>query len=108
MTANITLSDTAARRITTLAADGKGAILRLAILGGGCSGFQYDFTRVDAPESDDLVITHLNATAAIDASALPLLDGAVIDFENTLAASRFVVTNPNATANCGCGVSFSI
>ncbi len=103
----ITLSAAAAARITALSPDGQ-QLLRLSVLGGGCSGFEYHFELVDAPEADDLLVEHATARCAIDATALPFVTGSIIDFKDDLAASRFVVNNPNATANCGCGVSFSV
>lgn len=109
MSANITLTEAAANRIREILAGepGKGA-LRVAVVGGGCSGFQYQFDIVEGPEADDEVIEAHDARIVIDRESLPFLLGATIDFEDTLAARRFVVNNPNATSSCGCGVSFSI
>ena len=109
MSANITLSETAAKRIRAiLAEEPQMGALRVAVKGGGCSGFQYDFQIVPGPEEDDEVICHDGATVVIDPASLPFLLGCTIDFEDTLAARRFVIDNPNATSSCGCGVSFSI
>ncbi|WP_265500287.1 HesB/IscA family protein [Paracoccus beibuensis] len=81
--------------------------LRVAVAGGGCSGFQYDI-RLDTPEGDDLVIEGEGQAVVVDPVSLPYLAGAVIDFTNELIGARFVIENPNATSSCGCGTSFSI
>lgn len=81
--------------------------LRVAVEGGGCSGFQYDI-RLDDPAADDLVIEKDGQKVLVDAVSLPFLANAVIDFSDALIGARFVVENPNATASCGCGTSFSI
>ena len=109
MSANITLTEAAANRIREILAEepDKGA-LRVAVIGGGCSGFQYQFDIVEGPKAGDEVIEAHGAKVVIDPESLPFLLGATIDFEDTLAARRFVVNNPNATSSCGCGVSFSI
>lgn len=80
--------------------------LRVAVLGGGCSGFQYDI-RLDPSEDDDLVLEGAGQKVVIDPVSLPFLVGAVIDFEDELIGARFVVKNPNVSASCGCGTSFS-
>ena len=109
MSANITLTEAAASRIREILADEPGkTALRVAVVGGGCSGFQYQFDLVDGPEPGDEVIEAHGAKVVIDPESLPFLLGSTIDFEDTLAARRFVVNNPNATSSCGCGVSFSI
>jgi iron-sulfur cluster insertion protein len=81
--------------------------LRVAVEGGGCSGFQYDI-RLDDPAPDDLVLEKDGARVLIDPVSLPFLADAEIDFADELVGARFVVKNPNATASCGCGTSFSI
>ncbi|MDE2790067.1 MAG: iron-sulfur cluster assembly accessory protein [Paracoccaceae bacterium] len=81
--------------------------LRVAVEGGGCSGFQYDI-RLDDPEEDDLVLERNGVSVLIDSVSLPFLANATIDFSEELIGARFVVLNPNATSSCGCGVSFSI
>ena len=81
--------------------------LRIAVEGGGCSGFQYDI-RLDDPAADDLVLEKDGQRVLVDAVSLPFLENAVIDFTDELIGARFVVQNPNATASCGCGTSFSI
>src|ERR1700739_738802 len=108
-TPEMTLSDTAARRIRALAeAEGRPVMLRVAVEGGGCSGFQYQFDLVDAAEPDDLKIERDGAAALIDNISLALLKGSEIDFVEELAGAEFRVRNPNAKSSCGCGVSFSI
>lgn len=106
----VTISDSAARQISALAADGehKGMMLRVAVGGGGCSGFQYSFTFDEAAGPDDKVIEHLGASVLIDDMSLNYLAGAEIHFENELIGSWFTVRNPNASSTCGCGTSFAI
>ena len=105
----ITLTDRAARRIKeiTAAEAGKSA-LRVAVNGGGCSGFQYEFLLESGPAADDLVIERNGAVAVIDSVSQGFLDGSVIDFVDDLIGQSFKITNPNATSSCGCGTSFSI
>ncbi len=81
--------------------------LRVAVTGGGCSGFQYDI-RLDDPASDDLVLEGAGQKVVVDSVSLPFLANATIDFSDELIGARFVIENPNATASCGCGTSFSI
>ncbi len=81
--------------------------LRVAVEGGGCSGFQYDI-RLDEATEDDLVLESDGMQVLIDSVSLPFLANATIDFSNELIGSRFVVNNPNASSSCGCGVSFSV
>lgn len=81
--------------------------LRVAVEGGGCSGFQYDI-KLDDPAPDDLVIEDQGQRVLVDQISLPFLSNAVIDFTDELIGARFVVENPNATSSCGCGTSFSI
>lgn len=83
------------------------ASLRVAVEGGGCSGFQYDI-RLDAPAEDDLILESDGACVLIDPVSLPFLSNAEIDFADELIGARFVVNNPNASSSCGCGTSFSI
>jgi iron-sulfur cluster assembly accessory protein len=102
------LTDRAAARIAEIAAaQGEGA-LRVAVLAGGCSGFQYkfDLDRVAAP--DDVVLERDGARVFIDPASLDLLAGAELDYTDALMGSYFAVRNPNATSSCGCGTSFSI
>ena len=83
-------------------------MLRVAVDGGGCSGFQYRFELVEAPDADDVCITTGGQTAVVDSVSLPFLKGSEIAFVDDLAGAQFVVRNPNASSSCGCGVSFSI
>jgi iron-sulfur cluster insertion protein len=105
----IVLSDAAARRLARLAeAEGHSVMLRVAVEGGGCSGFQYRLDLVEAAEPDDLLIQTDGQTALIDPVSVPFLKGSEIAFVDELAGAQFVVRNPNAATSCGCGVSFSI
>lgn len=95
-------------RLAEIAAiTGQARPLRVAVEGGGCSGFQYQI-KLDDVAQGDLVLEDAGQKVLIDAVSLPLLSGAVIDFTEELIGARFVVQNPNATASCGCGVSFSM
>lgn len=106
---DLTLSENAARRIKTIAAsEGRPLMLRVAVDGGGCSGFQYRFDLVDTVEDDDLKVERDDAVALVDVVSLALLKGSEIDFVDELAGAEFRVRNPNAKTSCGCGVSFSI
>ncbi len=106
---DLTLSQNAARRIKAIAAsEGRNLMLRVAVDGGGCSGFQYRFDLVDTVEDDDLKIERDDAVALVDVVSLALLKGSEIDFVDELAGAEFRVRNPNAKSSCGCGVSFSI
>jgi iron-sulfur cluster assembly accessory protein len=81
--------------------------LRIAVEGGGCSGFQYEI-KLDAPAADDIVLERAGQKVLIDPVSLPFLTGAVIDFTDELIGARFAIENPNATSSCGCGTSFSM
>ncbi|RMC35394.1 HesB/IscA family protein [Paracoccus alkanivorans] len=81
--------------------------LRVAVAGGGCSGFQYDI-RLDKAEEDDLVLEGGGQKVVVDPVSLPYLAGAVIDFTDELIGARFTIDNPNVTSSCGCGTSFSL
>lgn len=106
---DLTLSENAARRIKAIAAsEGRNLMLRVAVDGGGCSGFQYRFDLVDSVEDDDLKVERDDAVALVDVVSLALLKGSEIDFVDELAGAEFRVRNPNAKSSCGCGVSFSI
>ena len=103
------LSDRAARRVAAiLSKEPAGTMLRLAVTGGGCSGFQYNFALDEARLEDDLVLEKDGATVLIDPVSLDFLVGAEIDFTDDLIGQAFKVNNPNATASCGCGTSFSV
>ena len=106
---DLTLSENAARRIKAIAqSEGRPLMLRVAVDGGGCSGFQYRFDLVDAVEDDDLKVERDGAAALVDVVSLALLKGSEIDFVDELSGAEFRVRNPNAKSSCGCGVSFSI
>jgi iron-sulfur cluster assembly accessory protein len=105
----VTLSDRAARRIAKiLINEPPGSMLRVAVNGGGCSGFQYDFGITAQKNSDDLVIEKDGVTVLVDEVSLQFLAGAEIDFADELIGASFKIKNPNATASCGCGTSFSV
>ncbi len=102
------VTDRAFARLAEInAAAGTLRALRVAVEGGGCSGFQYRI-ELDDPAEDDLVIEKDGQRVVIDPVSLPLLQGAVIDFSEELIGARFTIDNPNATSSCGCGTSFSI
>jgi len=105
----ITLAESGARRLAKLSeAEGKPVLLRVAVDGGGCSGFQYRFELVDGPEADDLVVRRDGQAVVIDPVSIPFLKDSEIAFVDELAGAQFVIRNPNASSNCGCGVSFAI
>jgi len=109
MTANVTMSDRAARRIgEILKGEPAGAMLRVSVEGGGCSGFQYRFDVESTRAPDDVVLAHDGAVVLIDPVSLQYMTGAEIDFVDDLIGASFKINNPNATASCGCGTSFSI
>ena len=106
---DLTLSPAAARRLHAIAkSEGRPVMLRVAVDGGGCSGFQYRFDLVETAEPDDLKVELDGAAAVVDVVSLALLKGSEIDFADELAAAEFRVHNPTAKSSCGCGVSFSI
>ena len=103
------VTESAARRIAFLAAkEAKPVMMRVAVLGGGCSGFQYNFSFEDARHDDDLVIERDGAAVLVDATSLELLKGSQLDYVEEMVGSSFQVKNPNATSSCGCGNSFSV
>lgn len=105
----ISLSQSAARRLAFLSqAEGKTLMLRVAVEGGGCSGFQYLMDLVETAQDDDLKITCDGQTALVDSVSVPFLKGSQITYVDELAGAQFVINNPNASSSCGCGVSFSI
>lgn len=104
------MTDAAAARIARITSDEpSGTKLRVAVGGGGCSGFQYhiDFD-VNPAAEDDLVVTHAGSTVVVDTTSLSLLAGSVLDYVETLGSAGFEIKNPNATVKCGCGNSFSV
>jgi iron-sulfur cluster assembly accessory protein len=109
MTNTIVVTERAARRITEIAtADAVPALLRVAVDGGGCSGFQYRFELAAKPEPDDMVIAQGPASVLVDAVSAPFLAGSELDYVDDLIGASFKVKNPNAVASCGCGTSFSL
>ncbi len=105
----VTVSARAAKRIAEiLKSEPQPMMLRVAVTGGGCSGFQYSFALDDARTDDDLVIERDGATVLVDPMSLDFLKGAEIDFTNDLIGAAFKVNNPNAASSCGCGTSFSV
>ncbi len=94
-------------RLAEIGAADQGQALRVAVEGGGCSGFQYEI-QLDAPKDDDLVLESNGEKVVVDSVSLPFLANAEIDFSEELIGARFVINNPNATSSCGCGTSFSI
>lgn len=101
------VTDRAFARLAEIGAASQGKALRIAVEGGGCSGFQYEI-ELDDPKDDDLVIEGAGEKVLIDSVSLPFLTEAVIDFSEELIGARFVINNPNATSSCGCGTSFSM
>jgi len=103
------LTDRAARRISAIMADEiVGSMLRVSVSGGGCSGFQYGFTIETSRNDDDVLIEKNGAIVLVDPVSLPFVSGSTLDFVDNLMGQSFQVANPNATAACGCGTSFSI
>ena len=109
MSVPLTLSDTAAARVARIAEkQGKPAILRLSVEGGGCSGFQYRFDLDAGPDAEDSVSETDGVKLVVDPVSLELVAGSVVDFVESLGGAAFQVENPNAAAGCGCGSSFGI
>jgi len=106
---DVELTSSAAARIAAIAAkQGKPAILRLSVDGGGCAGFQYKFGLADAVESDDTIAEQDGVRLVVDSVSLDLVRGSAVDFVENMGGASFRVTNPNAASGCGCGTSFSI
>jgi iron-sulfur cluster assembly accessory protein len=109
MSQSITLTERAAVRIRDILAREPGkTALRVAVNGGGCSGFQYEFVLAEVPSEDDLVIERGGVRALVDPVSQGFLAGSEIDFVDDLMGQSFRIRNPNATSSCGCGTSFSI
>jgi iron-sulfur cluster insertion protein len=107
--AQIFLTDSAAKRVATIAArQSKPAILRLAVDGGGCAGFTYKFELAEAAEADDTIAETGGVKLVVDPTTLDLVRGSAVDFVEGLGGAAFKVTNPNAASGCGCGSSFSV
>lgn len=106
---DIALSPAAAARIAAIAArQGKPAVLRLSVEGGGCAGFQYRFGLAEGIEPDDVTAEEAGVTLAVDPVSLDLVRGSIVDFVESLGGAAFQVKNPNAASGCGCGTSFSV
>lgn len=101
------VTERAFARLAEIGAADQGKALRVAVEGGGCSGFQYDIA-LDDPAEDDLVLEGNGQKVVVDTVSLPFLENATIDFTEELIGARFVIENPNATSSCGCGTSFSM
>ena len=109
MAETLTLTPTAAKRVAWIAEkQGKPAILRLSVEGGGCSGFQYKFDLADGADGDDAVSETDKVQLVVDPISLDLVSGSVVDFVESLGGAAFRVENPQAAAGCGCGSSFGI
>ena len=105
----VQLTPSAAARVAVIAdKQGKPAILRLSVEGGGCAGFQYKFGLADSVEGDDIVAEQDGVRLVVDSVSLDLVRGSAVDFVQNLGGASFQVTNPNAASGCGCGTSFSI
>ena len=106
---SFTITQSAATRIQSLLTEEKeNSFFRISITGGGCSGFQYNFIFDDAMTADDHLFEYYNTKLVIDDISLGLIAGGELNFTEDLVASRFVITNPNASAGCGCGNSFTL
>ena len=107
--ASVTVTDRAARRIAEITAgEPQTPLLRVSVEGGGCSGFQYKFDLVERADPEDVVIEREGARVLIDPVSLDYMSGSEIDFVDDLIGAAFKIKNPNATASCGCGTSFTI
>ena len=102
------LSQDASNRIKTLLKSEEGSYFRISVLGGGCSGFQYDFSFSSSPNENDIVFKEDGVNYLIDKTSIDFLIGSTLEYVSELAGAYFKIENPNATANCGCGTSFSI
>ena len=103
-----TVTSRAFARLQEIGAADQGKVLRVAVAGGGCSGFQYAFDIAQTQGADDIVVERDGATVLVDQVSLPFLEGSTIDFVDDLIGQSFKIENPQATAGCGCGTSFSI
>jgi iron-sulfur cluster insertion protein len=106
---SFSVTPNAAKRIAFLASkETKPVMMRVAVLGGGCSGFQYNFSFEEQRNDDDLVIERDGAAVLVDSTSLELLQGSELDYVEEMVGASFQVKNPNATSSCGCGNSFSV
>jgi iron-sulfur cluster assembly accessory protein len=109
LASDIALTPSAAARVAAIATkQGKPAILRLSVDGGGCSGFQYRFGFADAVETDDTIAETDGVRLVVDSVSLDLVRGCAVDYVESLGGAAFKVENPNAASGCGCGSSFAI
>jgi len=110
MTEDFSITQSAAKRISylVLQEEDKNVRMRVAVLGGGCSGFQYKFDFDAALNEDDKIFTTDGVEVVVDETSIGLVKGSVLDYVETLGSAAFVIKNPNATANCGCGNSFAV
>jgi iron-sulfur cluster assembly accessory protein len=109
MTDQFIITDRAASRIgKILSGEGDGAMLRVSVEGGGCSGFQYKFGVDKTKAEDDLTFVRNGITVLVDPVSVNYLAGSELDYVDDLIGASFRVNNPNATASCGCGTSFSV
>lgn len=105
----VTMTERAARRIAhILKSEPAGAMLRISVEGGGCSGFQYRFEFTTERNADDLIVARDGATVLVDEVSLPFMAGTELDWVEDLIGSAFKLQNPNAKAACGCGTSFTV
>jgi len=107
---SVGISESASRRVAYLIGQEPvpGTFLRIAVSGGGCSGFQYGFTFETERQDDDHVFERDGAVLVVDETSLDLMNGSELDFIEEMAGSSFQIRNPNATSSCGCGSSFAI
>jgi iron-sulfur cluster assembly accessory protein len=105
---SLTITDRAANRIREIASAAPDQALRVAVLGGGCSGFQYAFSLTAERDRDDLEFTRGGARVLVDSTSLPFLKGSTLDYVDDLMGQSFRVQNPQAKSSCGCGTSFSL
>src|SRR5215475_11943696 len=106
---SFSVTENAAKRIAFLASrEAKPVMMRVAVLGGGCSGFQYNFSFEEQRNEDDLVIEQSGAAVLVDSTSFEFLKGSELDYVEEMVGSSFQVKNPNATSSCGCGNSFSV
>lgn len=105
----LTITASAADRIQIILKDqGNASMLRIGVQGGGCSGFSYTFDFANDVNDDDLVFERDGAKVVVDETSIPFLEGCEIDYVNEIIGASFKINNPNATASCGCGTSFSV
>jgi iron-sulfur cluster assembly accessory protein len=105
------VTERAFARLAEIGAAAQGKALRIAVEGGGCSGFQYNIDlddRATGKPADDLILEGAGEQVLVDDVSLPFLENAVIDFSDELIGARFTIENPNASSSCGCGTSFSM